>query len=82
MSAEPSELQLMRLAKKARAGAKFLVTQPVFDLESFGAWWQEIAKRGLHEQVAIVAGIEPLGEHTLEHVRAKRRRWRRTRARP
>lgn len=58
--ADPLELQIARLVKKTRAGAKLLVTQPVYDLERFGAWWQEVTRRGIHEQAAIVAGIEPL----------------------
>ena len=33
--ADPMELQVMRLAKKAAAGAGFLVTQPVFDIDRF-----------------------------------------------
>jgi len=60
--ADPPALQLLRLAKKTRAGAKFLVTQPVYDLERFEAWWKEVASRGLHEQVAVLAGIHPLSD--------------------
>ena len=60
--ADPLELQVMRLGKKAAAGAGFLITQPVYDLERFDAWWAEVTRRGLHEKVAIVAGIQPLGE--------------------
>ncbi len=59
-NADPRELQLMRMAKKASAGARFLITQPVFDVERFEGWLKEVAERGLHERVAIVAGIEPL----------------------
>jgi methylenetetrahydrofolate reductase (NADPH) len=59
--ADPMELQVMRLAKKATAGAKFLVTQPVFDLERFEAWWNELQSRGIHEKLAVMAGIQPLG---------------------
>jgi methylenetetrahydrofolate reductase (NADPH) len=58
--ADPRELQLVRLAKKTRAGASFLITQPVYDVERFEAWWQEVTRRGLPDQVAIVAGIQPL----------------------
>lgn len=58
--ADPLELQIMRLVKKAQAGAKLLITQPVFDLERFATWWQEVARHGIHEQAAIVAGIQPL----------------------
>jgi len=60
--ADPPDLQLMRLAKKMQAGAKFLVTQPVFDPGRFEAWWETIARRGLNEQVAILAGIRPLSD--------------------
>lgn len=58
--ADPAELQLMRLAKKAAAGARFLITQPVYDMERFGTWWSQVTQRGLHEHVAILAGIQPL----------------------
>lgn len=67
--ADPLELQIARLVKKTRAGAKLLVTQPVYDLERFGAWWQEVTRRGIHEQAAIVAGIEPLVDGHLSDAR-------------
>jgi methylenetetrahydrofolate reductase (NADPH) len=63
--ADPRDLQLMRLAKKSQAGAEFLVTQPVYDLERFEAWWMEVTRRGLHERSAILAGIEPLSDARL-----------------
>ena len=72
-NADPLDLQMIRLGKKVSAGAGFLVSQPVYDLERFKLWWAEVSRRGLHEKVAILAGIEPLGEHALEQVRAKRR---------
>ena len=58
--ADPPELQLMRLAKKVAVGAKFLITQPVYDLERFEAWWTQVTQQGLHEKTAILAGIRPL----------------------
>ena len=58
--ADPLELQVMRLAKKVAAGAEFLITQPVFDVERFEAWWSAVTARGIHEQVVILAGIRPL----------------------
>jgi methylenetetrahydrofolate reductase (NADPH) len=57
---DPAELQLMKLEKKIQAGAKFVITQPVFDLERFEAWWGEVTKRGLQKKTAILAGIRPL----------------------
>jgi methylenetetrahydrofolate reductase (NADH) len=58
--ADPMEMQVSKLFKKSRAGAGFFITQPVYDLERFNQWWQEITRRGLHEKAAIVAGIHPL----------------------
>jgi methylenetetrahydrofolate reductase (NADPH) len=60
--ADPLEMQVARLAKKAAAGAKFLITQPVFDLERFETWWGEVTRAGIHERVAILAGIQPLAD--------------------
>ncbi|HQP97180.1 MAG TPA: methylenetetrahydrofolate reductase [bacterium] len=59
--ADPVELQVMRLVKKVDAGVHFLVTQPVFDLERFNAWWNEIVRLEVHQKVAILAGIRLLG---------------------
>jgi methylenetetrahydrofolate reductase (NADPH) len=58
--ADPIDLQVTRLGKKATSGARFLITQPVFDLDRFAQWWEEVTRRKLHEQTAIVAGIQPL----------------------
>jgi methylenetetrahydrofolate reductase (NADPH) len=60
--ADPMDMQISRLTKKTAAGAQYLITQPVYDLERFTAWWSEVTRRGIQEKVAIVAGIAPLGE--------------------
>lgn len=58
--ADPMEMQLIRLSKKILAGAQYLITQPIFDMDRFNAFWTEVTKRGIHEKVAIVAGIRVL----------------------
>jgi methylenetetrahydrofolate reductase (NADPH) len=58
--ADPLELQIVRLTKKAGNGAQFLITQPVFDVDRFDRWWKEVTRRGLQKRVAVVAGIRPL----------------------
>jgi len=58
--ADPPEMQLMRLAKKVTAGAQFLITQPVYDLDRFRSWQDQATQRGIHEQAAILIGIRPL----------------------
>jgi methylenetetrahydrofolate reductase (NADPH) len=58
--ADPFEMRLIRLEKKVRAGAHFIQTQPVFDLERFASWMKHVVELGLHEQTAIFAGIMPV----------------------
>ena len=55
--ADPEELQLIRLEKKIRAGAKFVQTQAIYNLERFSAWMEKVRERGLHEQAYFLAGI-------------------------
>ena len=63
--ADPCEMQAIRLAKAVAAGSRFVITQPVFDIDRFELWWAEVTKRGLHEQVAILAGVRPLADADL-----------------
>ncbi len=58
--AEPFEMRLIRLYKKVSAGARFIQTQPVFDLETFTRWMEKAVGIGLHEKTAILAGVMPV----------------------
>lgn len=58
--AEPFEMRLIRLFKKIEAGAHFIQTQPVFDLEIFTRWMDRVVAMGLHEKTAILAGVMPV----------------------
>ena len=58
--AEPFEMRLIRLYKKIEAGAHFIQTQPVFDLEIFTRWMDRVVAMGLHEKTAILAGVMPV----------------------
>jgi methylenetetrahydrofolate reductase (NADPH) len=71
--ADPLALQVSRLRKKVQAGATFLITQPVYDLERFHTWWEAVSQCGLPQQVAILAGIEPLSEEELSKIRQGQR---------
>jgi len=58
--ADPFKIQVPRLAKKVVAGAQFIQTQSIFNLEKFKEWMQGVRDRGLHEKTAILAGITPI----------------------
>jgi len=58
--AEPLEMRLIRLHKKIAAGARFIQTQAVFDLELFARWMGRVVEMGLHERVAILPGVMPV----------------------
>lgn len=58
--ADPFELRVARLAKKAKAGVDFIQTQCVYNVEKFEKWMAGVRDRGLHEKVHILAGITPL----------------------
>ena len=55
--ADPEELQMIRLQKKVRAGAQFIQTQAIYDVERFEQWMEEVRNLGLHEETYILAGI-------------------------
>lgn len=56
----PLELNMIQLGKKVEAGADFILTQPVFDLDEFGTWLTVAQKEGLTDKTAILAGVLPL----------------------
>jgi len=56
----PMELNLFRFGIKIDAGAKFIQTHAVFDLEAFSLWLDAVRKEGLTKKVAILAGVFPL----------------------
>ena len=57
--ADPFEIRVPRLAKKVAAGAEFIQTQCIFNLDKFEEWMKQVRDRGLHEKVHILAGITP-----------------------
>ena len=58
--ADPFELRVMRLAKKIAAGADFIQTQCIFNVDKFEKWMEGVRKMGLHEKCYILAGITPM----------------------
>jgi methylenetetrahydrofolate reductase (NADPH) len=50
-----------RLEQKADAGADFVQTQIVYDVDAFGEWAERVRPRGIFERMFVLAGVAPLG---------------------
>ena len=57
---DPQQYRVRRLAKKVRAGAEFIQTQCIYNLDRFREFMAEVRDGGLDELVAILGGITPL----------------------
>ncbi len=58
--ADPFDFRPLRLAKKVAAGADFIQTQLIYDIPRFKEFMKRVVDLGLHEKVAILAGVGPL----------------------
>jgi methylenetetrahydrofolate reductase (NADPH) len=52
--------EALRLEKKINAGAQFIQTQLIYDIDSLTRWLEALNKRNLIAQVHILVGIGPL----------------------
>jgi methylenetetrahydrofolate reductase (NADPH) len=68
--APPLEFRADRLGKKIAAGAQFVQTQVVFDVDTFARWMERVRALGLHRRCAVLAGVSPIKTlRGLEHIR-------------
>jgi len=58
--ADPFEIRVPRLAKKVAAGAEFIQTQCIYNLDKFEEWMKQVVERGLDEKISILAGMTPM----------------------
>ena len=58
--ADPISFRAIRLAKKVAAGADFIQTQCIYNLERFEEWMGMVKDKGLTEKVHILGGVTPL----------------------
>ena len=58
--ADPFEFRVDRLEKKVEAGAQFIQTQCIFDMERFERFMEMVRERGIDQRVHILAGVTPL----------------------
>ena len=61
----PLELEVLRLEKKVKAGADFIQTQCIYNIEKFERWMELVRERKLHEKVHILAGVTPLKSYRM-----------------
>jgi CO dehydrogenase/acetyl-CoA synthase delta subunit len=57
--ADPFEYRPIRVAKKVEAGANFIQTQIIYNVEKFAKFMEMVRDLGLHEKVYILAGVTP-----------------------
>ena len=58
--ADPFEFRVIRLEKKIAAGADFIQTQCIYDMDRFKRWMDMVRARGLHQRCKILAGLTPI----------------------
>jgi len=57
---DPQGFRAIRLGKKVGAGADFIQTQCIYNLERFETWLRMAHDKGLTEKTAILGGVTPL----------------------
>ena len=58
--APPYDFRPYRLAKKIVAGAQFMQTQLIYNVDRFAEFMKRVVDLGLHEKIAIFAGVGPM----------------------
>jgi methylenetetrahydrofolate reductase (NADPH) len=58
--ADPFEYRVLRLAKKIDAGADFIQTQCIYNMDKFKDWMKRALDQGLTKKVYILGGVTPL----------------------
>jgi methylenetetrahydrofolate reductase (NADPH) len=69
--ADPFEFRVHRLAMKIAAGADFIQTQCIYNMEKFRAFMKMVVDMGLHEKAYILAGITPMKSVGMAQYMAK-----------
>ena len=69
--AEPFDFRPYRLAKKIAAGADFVQTQCIYNMERFREFMKRVVDMGLHEKCYILAGVTPMKSVGMARYMAK-----------
>ena len=69
--ADPFEFRVHRLAKKINAGADFIQTQCIYNMDKFREFMKMAVDMGLHERCFILAGVTPMKSVGMAQYMAK-----------
>ena len=69
--ADPFEFRVHRLAKKINAGADFIQTQCIYNMDKFREFMKMAVDMGLHEKSFILAGVTPMKSVGMAQYMAK-----------
>ncbi|HDR15688.1 MAG TPA: methylenetetrahydrofolate reductase [Desulfobacteraceae bacterium] len=69
--ADPFDFRPYRLAKKVAAGADFVQTQCIYNMEKFREFMKRAVDMGLHEKCYILAGVTPMKSVGMARYMAK-----------
>ena len=69
--ADPFEFRVYRLAMKIAAGADFIQTQCIYNMDKFRNFMKMAVDMGLHEKAFILAGITPMKSVGMAQYMAK-----------
>ena len=69
--ADPFEFRVHRLAKKIHAGADFIQTQCIYNMDKFREFMKMAVDMGLHEKCYILAGVTPMKSVGMARYMAK-----------
>ena len=69
--ADPFEFRVYRLAKKIEAGADFIQTQCIYNMDKFREFMKQVVDMGLHEKCYILAGVTPMKSVGMANYMAK-----------
>jgi len=59
-TSEPIDIRIPRLGKKISAGADFIQTQGIYNVERFSQIMENVRKAGLDKKVKLMAGVIPI----------------------
>ena len=73
--AEPFDFRVYRLAKKIAAGADFIQTQCIYNMDNFREFMKRAVDMGLHEKCYILAGVTPHEERRYGDLHGQTGPW-------